>query len=298
MQQYISLWSPQVYFPRLDYFMMWGWTSWFLSSPLKQLLEELIDFEYINCPAAPCLMVGVTNVEKGCIEYFTNKSDLDNRRNPCKSFRIDADCIVASASYPPFMPMTPVGSAYYWDGGLYSNSFVGPILDILSNSDKIDPAVENEIFMVNLWPNSNSIPRYMTQVMERKFEIEFQNKFVYDKDEWVKFMKHFDTLREIQNFIEKTRSIDTDRETDRKRKFLDTASYQYLKRLASWKPIIIPRQGSEDVWSAMNWSAPAIKRLIEAGYCAAQDTLRPSTGSRSTPSSPQPDNAPMVAIRW
>ena len=37
--------------------------------------------------------------------------------------------VAASGSLPPSFPMTPIGEARYWDGGLFSNTPLGPAIN-------------------------------------------------------------------------------------------------------------------------------------------------------------------------
>ncbi len=45
------------------------------------------------------------------------------------------DHILASGSLPPAFPMTVVDGVPYWDGGLFDNTPIEPLLDLLTDDE-------------------------------------------------------------------------------------------------------------------------------------------------------------------
>src|SRR5262249_53542451 len=92
-------------------------TSFYCSSPLKETLEELVDFSLIN-ERAVRFAVGAVNVLTGNFVYFDNQKE-----------EIIPEHIIASGALPPALPMVKIGTDYYWDGGIVSNTPLRHLLD-------------------------------------------------------------------------------------------------------------------------------------------------------------------------
>jgi NTE family protein len=87
-----------------------GATSYYESSALKNTLENLIDFDFLN-DGRKRLSVGAVNVRTGNFIYF------DTQKH-----RIGPEHIMASAALPPAFPAVKIEGEYYWDGGIVSNT--------------------------------------------------------------------------------------------------------------------------------------------------------------------------------
>src|SRR5436190_20820056 len=116
-------------------------------------------------PNAPCAeittvcaeaVISATNVRTGEIEIFDNRTT-----------RITAEHIIASGSLPPWFPLTPIEDKSYWDGGLFNNTPLSPVIE------RLDPsrAIERRLCITNLFPNAGTMPRSMLDVMDRMFEV-------------------------------------------------------------------------------------------------------------------------------
>src|SRR5262249_28070301 len=115
-------------------------TSFYCSSPLKATLEELVDFSLINEHAIR-FAVGAVNVLSGNFVYFDNYQE-----------EIIPEHIMASGALPPALPMVKIGTDFFWDGGIISNT---PLRHLLDNEDRTNTLV----FQVDLFSARGELPR-------------------------------------------------------------------------------------------------------------------------------------------
>ena len=132
--------------------------SFYDTSPLRQTLEELIDFDLINRPDGMRLSVGAVNVHNGNSVYF------DNRET-----RIGPEHVMASGSLPPGFPAIVIDGDHYWDGGIVSNS---PLWYVLDDS----PQMSALIIQVDLFSATGELPNNLDQVLERAKDIQYSSK--------------------------------------------------------------------------------------------------------------------------
>jgi NTE family protein len=134
-----------------------GSTSFYCTSPLHHLLEELIDFDYLNsCKVR--LSLGVTHISSGKLRYFDSKF-----------MQIKPEHVMASGALPPGFPAINIEGECYWDGGVYSNTPLTAVLE-----DK--PRVSSLCFMVDLWSANGSVPRSLDQVRKREKDIMYASR--------------------------------------------------------------------------------------------------------------------------
>jgi NTE family protein len=126
-------------------------------SPLKTLLESLVDFDRINAKQTR-FGVGATNVKTGNFVYFDNMTHT-----------IGSAHVIASGSLPPGFPATEVDGEYYWDGGIVSNTPLQWMLDGRPREDTL-------AFQVDLWSARGELPRDMVEVDVRQKDIRFSSR--------------------------------------------------------------------------------------------------------------------------
>src|SRR5205807_6404099 len=127
------------------------------TTPLKETLEELVDFDRINRKEMR-LSVGAVDIHTGNSVYF------DNQRQ-----RIKADHIMASGALPPGFPPVVIDGSHYWDGSLVSNS---PLWYVLDES----PHINAMIIQVDLFNARGELPANLDQVLERAKDIQYSSK--------------------------------------------------------------------------------------------------------------------------
>ena len=132
--------------------------SYYDTTPLRDTLHEMVDFDYLNAPGGVRLTVNAVNVATGELAHFDNRSG-----------QLDADHIRASGSLPPAFAPVRIGGALYWDGGLYSNTPLESVLSELSEGDTV-------CFMVDLWSAEGPEPVTMDEVTTRQKDVTFASR--------------------------------------------------------------------------------------------------------------------------
>jgi NTE family protein len=132
-------------------------TSFYDNSALRETLGELVDFGRLNNDGMH-FSVGAVNVKSGNFIFF------DNRKT-----RITPDHVMASGALPPAFPMVKIGTDYYWDGGIVSNT---PLQHLLAQDDDINSLV----FQVDLFSANGSLPRTMSEVLGRHKDIMYSSR--------------------------------------------------------------------------------------------------------------------------
>ena len=138
-------------------------TSYYDNAPLRETLLELVDFSLIN-EKEMRLAVGAVNVLNGNFAYFDNEQDT-----------IAPEHIMASGALPPALPMVAIGTDYFWDGGIVSNT---PLQHLLDQDDHINTLV----FQVDLFSARGELPRDIQDVMARHKDILYSSRTRYNTD--------------------------------------------------------------------------------------------------------------------
>jgi NTE family protein len=148
--------------------------SYYLTAPLRETLNDLVDFEYL-CECKTRLTVGAVNACSGRMRYF------DNRSEP-----LDADHVMASGALPPAFGAVRIDGEPYWDGGIYSNTPIEAVLD-----DK--PRRNSLIFAVSVWQPTGPEPESIWQVMGRQKDIQYASR----ADSHIERQKQIHHLRHV-----------------------------------------------------------------------------------------------------
>lgn len=270
--------NPAFFTMRMDYAAFPFWTSFYNTDALRPLLERCIDFEKLNSPSNPItLLLSATNVRTGQIETFDNRHD-----------RITPAHILASGSLPPGFPMTRVLGVDYWDGGLFNNT---PLLPVIEN---LEEGPDVKLYVVNLFPNEGSIPKDMMQVFGRMFAIQFSNKLVMD----VKTAQKVNTFARMVDFIAesltpaaKQKLVHDPGLTDVRAMYEQWKNYKIIQNI-----IVIANDLPEPVFGPFDFSRSSIQERIRAGYETALRQLshppepEPVWSDDSCVGSPEPDD--------
>ena len=164
----MSLGQPGFFEPRL--MSPWfapagasGATSYYDTGPLEQTLRELVDFDLLNEKRVR-FSVGAVNVLTGNFVFFDNERET-----------IEPAHILASGALPPALPMVKIGTDYYWDGGIVSNT---PLQHLLDQEDRLNSLV----FQVDLFSARGVMPRDIQDVMSRQKDIMYSSRTRYNTD--------------------------------------------------------------------------------------------------------------------
>jgi NTE family protein len=138
--------SPRHPSPWLSFAGAQSATSYYDNAPLRETLEELVDFSLIN-EKMTRFSVGAVNVLSGNFVYFDNQHET-----------IGPEHVMASGALPPALPMVKIGTDHFWDGGIVSNT---PLQYLLDQEDPLNTL----IFQVDLFSARGVLPRDIQDVM-------------------------------------------------------------------------------------------------------------------------------------
>jgi len=131
--------------------------SYYDTTPLRETLERLIDFDLINSGRVR-LSLGAVNVRTGNSDYFDNTKQ-----------RIGPEHVMASGALPPAFAPVLIDGEYYWDGGTVSNT---PLQYVLDSCDlKKTMAVQVDLFSAR-----GALPLNMGAVMSRQKDIQYSSR--------------------------------------------------------------------------------------------------------------------------
>ena len=132
-------------------------TGYYDNAPLRETLLELVDFDLLNSRCCR-FSVGAVNVASGNFIYFDNDKH-----------EIEPEHIMASGALPPAFAPVKIGSDYFWDGGIVSNT---PLQHLLAQDDDINSLV----FQVDLFSATGALPRTMSDVLGREKDIAYSSR--------------------------------------------------------------------------------------------------------------------------
>jgi NTE family protein len=135
--------------------------SFYDTSPLRETLEQMVDFDLINSKEGVRISVGAVNVATGEQVYFDNKGD--------DPVTIGPEHIMASAALPPGFPAVRIGNDYFWDGGLISNT---PLDHVLKHKG-CDSLL---VFQLDLFSARGVLPTSLGEIAEREKDIRFASR--------------------------------------------------------------------------------------------------------------------------
>lgn len=132
-------------------------TSFYDTAPLRDTLQQLVDFDLLNSGETR-VSVGAVNIRSGNLVYF------DTARQ-----RLRAEHFMASGALPPGFPAVEIDGEYYWDGGVVSNT---PLSRVLSS----EPRRDTLAFQVDLWSARGRLPHDLMEVASRQKDIQYSSR--------------------------------------------------------------------------------------------------------------------------
>ena len=137
--------------------------SYYDTAPLRETLEQLVDFDLINGGKVR-LSVGAVNVLTGNSIYF------DNRHQ-----RIGAEHIMASGALPPAFAPVMIDGVPYWDGGIVSNTPLQYVIDERGPGRLL-------IAQVDLFSARGALPTTLAGVLARQKDIMYSSRTRFNTD--------------------------------------------------------------------------------------------------------------------
>jgi NTE family protein len=231
--------------------------SIYITEPLRMTLEKLINFDQLN-HSETHLALGATNVASGEFRAF------DNRQRG----GLTAEHIVASGSLPPAFPNVKIevdaAEHHYWDGGLFSNTPLGPAINYLEECGGGSSETKRELLVVELFPMAGEVPSGMANVQNRLGQLLFASKLKLDAELFVKLNSFIDLASAINRVVPEDSALRND---------------DGYKQLISHKKIdafnIIQSKMPVERANAGDFSKASLEWRIEAGY---QDAIAQGIG--------------------
>lgn len=223
-----------------------GALSLYDTSPLRDTLEALIDFDLIN-QGHIRLSLGAVNVRTGNSHYFDNHET-----------RIGPEHVMASGALPPSFPPVMIDDDLWWDGGILSNTPLQHVLDVR------DDDCSMLAFQIDLFCARGNPPRDFDDVLKRQKDIQYSSRTRYTSN----------MVTELTN----TRRAITDLIAKLPKDLLDDPEVIRLKDFAEVAPIdivhLIYRQSPFDRESKdYEFSRETMLERWEAGRRDMEDTL-------------------------
>ena len=126
-------------------------------NPLRQVLEQSVDFERLHAACPIKLYLSATNVRTGKVRLFENG-------------QITADAVMASACLPFMFQAVEIDGEAYWDGGYMGNPAIYPLI---YNCDSRD------VVVVHINPMCRpEVPRTAHDILNRINEISFNSSLM------------------------------------------------------------------------------------------------------------------------
>ncbi|MBS0286793.1 MAG: patatin-like phospholipase family protein [Proteobacteria bacterium] len=173
-----GMFSPRVKNPLLETNGSADTISYYVATPLRKTLENLVDWDLLNSGKLR-FSVGAVEVQKGKAVFFdTNKHTLT------------PDHILASCALPPAFAAVKIDNEYFWDGGVLSNT---PVQAIINDSHHVNTLC----FMANLFDSFGLNPKTLDDVMKRYKDIMYSSQ---DRMHLQSFLEILRLRREI-NFL-------------------------------------------------------------------------------------------------
>jgi NTE family protein len=185
--------TPRLLPPALAPAKSLGALSFYDSAPLAKTLDKYVDWALLN-EGPVRLSVGAVDVETGNLRFFDTKSA--NRD------RIDARHIMASGALPPGLPPVEIDGAYWWDGGIVSNT---PLAHVLDNQSQ-----DLLVFQVDLFPARGARPATLMDVYAREKDIRYSSRTRQVTDQLIRLRKEREAIRKVLAKLPKALADDAD----------------------------------------------------------------------------------------
>jgi NTE family protein len=219
--------------------------AWYDTSPLRETLGALVDFDYLN--AGPTrLTVGAVNARTGAMRYF------DSRDEPVR-----LEHVMASGALPPAFPAVRIDGEPYWDGGIYSNTPAEVVFDDHPRRDSV-------IFAVHLWSPEGSEPGTIWDVAGRQKEIQYASRA----------RSHARKLQQTHRLRHVIREL-------ARRLPRDVAEEPEIKALTAWGcgttmqivRLLAPRLDREDHTKDIDFTRAGMRARFSAGYAQGRRAI-------------------------
>jgi NTE family protein len=221
-------------------------TSYYDTSPLRETLLELVDFDLINRPDRR-FSVGAVNMLTGNFVYFDSKTTV-----------IQPEHVMASGALPPGFPAVRIGTDYFWDGGLVSNT---PLQHLLAQDD----GKSSLVFQVDLFSARGTLPRTIQDVASRQKDILYSSRTRNTTDMHQRLMRW--KKRAYQALLKVPEDLLTDEERAMKEKLADLPEATILQ-------LIYQQKSYEGEAKDYEFSGTSMREHWQSGFEDTKHTLQ------------------------
>jgi len=222
-----------------------GALSFYDSAPLAKTLDAFVDWDLLN-DGPVRLSVGAVNVETGNFHYFDTRKD-----------RIDPRHIMASGALPPGLPPVEIDGAFWWDGGLVSNT---PLSHVLDNQRE-----DLLVFQVDLFPARGPMPATIMDVHAREKDIRYSSRTRQVTDQLIKLRKEREAIRKVLDKLPSDLAGDPD---------VRRLAVMAAEHAVSVVHLIYRRRGWEGGTSDFEFSRASMEHHWREGLEAIAETMR------------------------
>ena len=225
-----------------------GATSFYDNSPLAATLDAFVDWDLLN-DGPVRLSVGAVDVESGNFHYFDTRG--------ARRTRLDARHIMASGALPPGLPPVEIDGAWWWDGGIVSNTPLSHVLD----HQKADLLV----FQVDLFPAKGERPATIMDVYSREKEIRYSSRTRQVTDQLIRLRKEREAIRRVLD------KLPSDLKQDEDVKRLAEMAAEYAVNVVH---LIYRKHGWEGGARDFEFSRDTMEHHWAEGLAAIAETMR------------------------
>ena len=126
-------------------------------NPLRDLVEQAVDFDLVRSCERMKVFVSATNVETGRVKVFDRH-------------QLTADMVMASACLPLMFQAIEIDGVPYWDGGFMGNPVLFPFFNACTSDD---------VVIVQINPITRpGVPRSAREILNRMDEISFNSSLL------------------------------------------------------------------------------------------------------------------------
>jgi predicted acylesterase/phospholipase RssA len=249
--------NPNFWRSRTDILNMPSWTSLCSTDPMYRTLQANLDFEQINRPEHIRIGVTATSLQSGGPTTFSNylaaDAHSDDDHHTAVLTTIEPAHVMASGALPPGFPSVRIDDTSYWDGGLFSNTPIDALLNLL-DPDEIERL---PIFVLDLFPTQGlPDPANLVDVQDRSTSLHYQNRF------WAEYGGSADQYQ-FAAMLEQM-----DKELPTASTLRDNRAFQWLQRLRALKNIHVIESGAPATGGDHDFSPYAVRRAFDAGRSA------------------------------
>lgn len=259
MQGNLSLMgNPNFWRSRTDVLQMASWDSLCSTAPMYETLSSHLDFKQINDPGHMRMAVTATSLRTGGATTFSNHLAQDAHEDAPSHTAVRDEItpahIMASGALPPGFPAVRIDDEAYWDGGLFSNTPIDALLNLLE-PDEIDTL---PIFTIDLFRTDHlPVPQNLMDVQTRALAMQYENRFWAEYGGEAGLSGFLEMLEQLEEALPRDSAVRRNR------------AYEWLRRLRALKNIHIIEGAAAAAGGDHDFSAYGVQRAYEAGRAAA-----------------------------